>query len=56
MYKRTEIAELIGVSSRTFQRMLNRENLGIRKNVRLTKKDVEKIDLRFKTNILRYLR
>jgi DNA-binding transcriptional regulator LsrR (DeoR family) len=56
VYKRTEIAELIGISSRTLQRMLNKENLGIAKNVRLTKKDVEKIDLRFKTNILRYLR
>lgn len=56
MYKRTEIAELIGVSSRTLQRMLNRENLGIRKNVRLSKKDIEKIDSRLKTNILRYLR
>jgi hypothetical protein len=56
MYKRTEIADLLGISSRTLQRIINRENLPIRKNVRLTKKDVEKIDLRFKTNVLKYLR
>jgi hypothetical protein len=56
MYKRTEIAELMGISSRTLQRIINRENLPIRKNVRLTKKDVEKLDLRLKTNILRNLR
>jgi hypothetical protein len=56
MFKRTEIADLMGISSRTLQRIINRENLSIRKNVRLTKKDIEKIDLRLKTNILRNLR
>lgn len=56
MYKRSDIAELIGISARTLQRWIVREKLPIRQKVRLTKKDVEHLEIRLKTQILRYLR
>lgn len=56
MYKRTEIAEIIGISARTLQRLINREKLPIKKNARLTRRDIELIDIKLKTQILRNLR
>jgi hypothetical protein len=56
MYKRTEIAEIIGISARTLQRLIIREKLPIKKNTRLTRKDIEVIDIKLKTQILRSLR
>jgi hypothetical protein len=56
MYKRIEIAEIIGISARTLQRLIIREKLPIKKNTRLTRKDIEVIDTKLKTQILRNLR
>jgi hypothetical protein len=56
MYKRTEIAEIIGISARTLQRLIIREKLPIKKNARLTRRDIEIIDIKLKTQILRSLR
>jgi DNA-binding CsgD family transcriptional regulator len=56
MYKRSEIAEIIGISERTLRRIILREKLPIKKNTRLTRKDIEQLDIRLKTQILRYLR
>jgi DNA-binding CsgD family transcriptional regulator len=56
MYKRSEIAEIIGISERTLRRLIVREKLPIRKNTRLTRKDIEQLDIKLKTQILRYLR
>lgn len=56
MYKRTEIAEIIGISARTLQRLIIREKLPIKKNARLTRRDIEVIDTKLKTQILRSLR
>lgn len=56
MYKRSEIAEIIGISERTLRRLIIREKLPIRKNTRLTRKDIEQLDNRLKTQVLRYLR
>lgn len=56
MYKRSEIAEIIGISERTLRRLIIREKLPIRKNTRLTRKDIEILDFRLKTQVLRYLR
>jgi hypothetical protein len=56
MYKRSEIAEIIGISERTLRRLIIREKLPIAKNTRLTRKDIEILDFRLKTQVLRYLR
>jgi hypothetical protein len=56
MYKRSEIAEIIGISERTLRRLIIREKLPIAKNARLTRKDIETLDFKLKTQILRYLR
>jgi DNA-binding transcriptional regulator LsrR (DeoR family) len=56
MYKRSEIAEIIGISERTLRRLIIREKLPIAKNTRLTRKDIETLDFKLKTQILRYLR
>jgi DNA-binding CsgD family transcriptional regulator len=56
MYKRSEIAEIIGISERTLRRLIIREKLPILKNARLTRRDIEILDFKLKTQILRYLR
>ena len=56
MYKRKEIAEIIGISERTLRRLIIREKLPILKNARLTRRDIEILDFKLKTQILRYLR
>ena len=56
MYKRSEIAEIIGISERTLRRLIIREKLPILKNARLTRRDIEILDFKLKTQVLRYLR
>jgi plasmid maintenance system antidote protein VapI len=56
IFKRTEVAEILGVSARTLQRIINRENLPIRKKTRLTRRDVERIDQVLKTTVSRFIR
>lgn len=56
IYKRTEIAQLLGISARTLQRWCRSGKIPVRMNHRLTKLDCEKIDNALKTNICRYLR
>jgi ribosomal protein S13 len=56
IYKRSEIAGILGISPRTLQRIMNRENFEIRKKVRLTKRDIQKIDSILKTNVSAYIR
>jgi predicted site-specific integrase-resolvase len=56
MYKRSEIAELIGISARTLQRLINREKIPIKKKVRLSRRDVEQLEYKLKAQLLRYLR
>lgn len=56
IYKRSEIANILGISPRTLQRIMNRENFEIRKKIRLTKRDIQKIDNILKTNVSSYIR
>lgn len=56
MFRRSEIAGVMGISERTLRRIIIREKLPIRKNARLSRKDIEIIDIKLKTQILRYLR
>lgn len=56
IFKRTEVAEILGISARTLQRIINRENLPIRKKTRLTRRDVERIDQVLKTTVSRFIR
>ena len=56
IFKSTEVAEILGVSARTLKRIINRENLPIRKKTRLTRRDVERIDQVLKTTVSRFIR
>lgn len=56
IFKRTEIAALLGISARTFQRWCRSGRIPVRMHQRLTKADCLKIDNALNTNICRYLR
>lgn len=56
MYKRTEIANLMGISDRTLRRIIIRENIAIKKNCRLTVRDIKLIDNELGTSIMRFIK
>jgi excisionase family DNA binding protein len=56
IFKRSEIAALLGISARTLQRWCRSGKIPVRMRHRLTKADCELIDNTLKTNICRYLR
>ena len=56
LYKRTEIANLMGISDRTLRRIIIRENIAIKKNCMLTVRDIKLIDNELGTSIMRFIK
>lgn len=55
-YKRSDIADILGISVRTFQRWIKAGKIPVSRYSRLTKSDIEILDKYLKSSILAYLK